>query len=176
METNHLINRIKSEDERYARICKSFQIVYWVLVPIYLVLIIRDIITNSPVTEIAAGFCFLLGMIVFILIFRLYYLEYKSIDYAQSTLEMLKKAAHRYKPLQSKLWLVLAAVLLMDAGLSLRSPFEEFAHFQIIYCSSMIVAVIVGLIIWRIRYKPLRDDALQMVREIEEGGGVVNTD
>ena len=169
METNHLINRIKSEDQRYARISKAIQIVYWVLTPIYLVLISIDITIKSPITHIAGSFCFLLGMIVFALIFRLYYFEYKSIDYGQPTLEMLKKAAQRYKPFQERLWFVLVAVLLIDAGLSLKGPLADFVQTQIAFLSSMTGALIIGIFVWWIRYKPLRDQTLRMIREIEEG-------
>ena len=168
METNNLINRIKREDERYASIAKTFQIVYWVLVPIYLVLITKDIITKSPVAEIAGSFCFLLGLVVFAILFRIYYFEYKSVDYGQPTLEMLKKAAYRYKPFQSKLWITFIAVLLIGTGLSLSGPFADFLKTQIFFWGAMTAALIIGLIVWWIRYKPLRDNMLRMIREIEE--------
>ena len=167
METNNLINRIRREDERYARITKTFQIVYWAFVVIYLVLIIMHIATKSPVAEIAGSLCFLLGMIVFAILFRIYYFEYKSVDYGQPTLEMLKKAAHRYKPFQGKLWFAFIAVLLVGTGMSLNGPFADFVQTQILFWSSMTVALIIGLIVWWIRYKPLRDDMLRIIREIE---------
>ena len=167
-ELNDLTAKIKNTDERYSCITKSLQIAYWLFIPIYLVLIIRDIFSNSPLFEIAGSFCFLLGMLVFILIFRLYHLEYKSIDYAQPTLVMLKKAVRRYQPFQNKIWLTLLAVLLIDAGLSLRSLFDtDLIWIQVIFLGAMAAAVAIGLLIWRERYKPLRDKALQMIREIE---------
>ena len=177
METNEkmlnqdlydLTTKIKNTDERYSNLTKFLQIIYWVLIPIYLVLIIKDVLSNSPFLEIAASLCFLLGMLVFILIFKLYHLEYKSIDYAQPTLVMLKKAVRRYQPFQNKIWLVLLAVLLVDAGLSLRSLFDtDLIWIQVAFWAAMAVAVAIGLLIWRERYKPLRDQALQMIREIE---------
>jgi len=166
-DLNDLVHRIKNTDERYACLSKNLQIVYWILVPIYLALIIRDMIVNSPAADIAGSFCFLWGMIVFALLFNSYHKEYKSVDYAQPTLVMLKKAVRRYQPFQAKLWIVLLGVLFINAGLSLHSPFADFVGIQIAFWGSMLAAVFIGLLWWRVRYKPLRDHALRMIREIE---------
>jgi len=167
IDLNDLVHRIKNTDERYACLSKNLQIVYWVLVPIYLALIIRDMIANSPIADIAGSFCFLLGMIIFAFLFNSYHKEYKSVDYAQPTLIMLKKAVRRYQPLHHKLWIAIVAIVLINAGLSLRSTFADFVQIQIVFWSMMIVAVIAGLLWWKVRYKPLRDETLRMIREIE---------
>ena len=166
-DLNDLIYKIRNTDNHYARLVKILQILYWVLIPIYLLLIINHILTDSPVTETAGSFCFLLGMIVFAFLFQSYHKEYKSVDYALPTLIMLKKAAHRYQPFHSKLWIALIAVVLIDAGLTLQGHLADFVRTQIIFWGMMIVAVIGGLLLWKVRYKPLRDDALRMIRSLE---------
>jgi len=167
IDLNGLIHRIKNTDERYAGLSKSLQIVYCVLIPIYVVFIIRDIVTNSPLADIAGSFCFLLGMIIFAFLFYSYSKEYRSIDYAQPTLVMLKKAARRYQPIHPKLWIAFLSVACISAGLSLHAPFAELFWTQVIFWSMMLVAVMAGLLWWKIRYKPLRDEALGMIREME---------
>jgi glucan phosphoethanolaminetransferase (alkaline phosphatase superfamily) len=167
-ELNVLIHKLKNEDERYARISKSLQILYWVLAPIYLILITRDIVVKSSVESIVGSFCFLFGMIAFALLFSFYYRDYKFVDYAQPTLVMLKKAARRYKPFYGKGWLAFVGVILLNIGLSLHSLFEsDLLTIQIVYWGVMIAAVLIGLGIWWVRYKPIRDEALQLVREME---------
>ena len=167
-DLNDLIYKLKNEDERYAGISKRLQIVYWVLVPIYLVFITRDIIVKSSVTDIIGSFCFLFGMIAFALLFRHHYREYKYVDYAQPTLIMLKNAVRRYQPYSKQLWIVLLGLLLLDAGLSLHSIFDsDLLTIQLIYWGAMIGAVLIGLAIWQVRYRPIRDEALRLIREME---------
>jgi len=167
-DLNDLIYKLKNEDERYAGISKRLQIVYWVLVPIYLVFITRDIIVKSSVTDIIGSFCFLFGMIAFALLFSYYYREYKYVDYAQPTLIMLKKAVRRYTPFYGMGWLVFLGVLLINIGLSTRSLFDsDLLTIQLIFWGAMIGAVLIGLAIWQVRYRPIRDEALRLIREME---------
>jgi hypothetical protein len=165
---NDLISKLRNEDERYARISKSFLIVYWALIPIYLVLITRDVIVKGSIEDIASSLCFLFGMIAFAFLFSTYYKEYKSVDYAQSTLIMLKKAVRRYTPFYGMGWMAFLGVLLINIGLSLRSLFEsDLVTIQIVFWGAMIAAVLIGLSIWWVRYKPIRDEALRLVRELD---------
>ena len=171
LDLNDLTYRLKSADKRYACMSKRFQYLYWALVPIYLVLIISDVIVKRSLLEIGSGLCFLMGMTLFALIFRSYYKEYNFVDYTLSTLIMLKKAARRYYPFHHKLWLVFLGLLCIDAGLALRESLGyETVRFQVIFFVAILVAFVVGMILWRVRYKPLRDEALRLIREIEEEG------
>src|SRR4030042_4858333 len=113
-----IINRLKNEDDRYAALSKRIQIVYWVVIPIYIILIIYHIVDKNPVVDIIGSTCFLFAMLIFALFFKHYYKEYKYVDYSQPTLVMLKKAASRYKPFTLKTLWILLAVILIDAGLS----------------------------------------------------------
>jgi hypothetical protein len=165
---DHLIQKLKKEDAGYSRLSKSIQIVYWILVPFYLFMVIRMAMAGSPLPEILSSVFFLFAMLIFALFFRHYYKEYKYVDYSQPTLIMLKKAAYRYKPFQLKTLWVLLAVLLVNAGLSLGTKhFFDLLGVQFVFWGVMIISGLIGLWIWKIRYKPIRDAALKMIREIE---------
>ena len=167
-DLNDLVHRLKNEDERYAGISKSIQIIYWVLVPIYSVLIIRDIVIKNSFVDIIGSFCFLFGMIIFALLFRIFHLEYKHVNYALPTLLMLKNAVRRYQPFSRQIWIALIGLLLFDAGLSLHSIFDsDLLTIQFIFWGAMIGAVLIGLAIWQVRYRSIRDEALRLIREIE---------
>ena len=167
-DLNDLVLKLKDADGHYARISKRVQFIYWALVPIYLVIIILDVVNNISLADIGSSLFYLMGMTVFALIFRSYYKEYNFVDYTQSTLIMLKKAARRYYPCQGKVWLVVLGLICIDAGLTLRSPFFiEIVKLQIIFWGAMFGAVLVGLFVWWVRYKPLRDEALRLIRDIE---------
>lgn len=165
---NTLTTRLKNEDERYARLSKNFQIVYWVLVAIYAFLIGIHIYENQSIKEIAGITCFLVAMLIFAFMFRHFNKEYANVDYSQPTLLMLKQAAHRYKPFQLKTIWALAGVLLIDVGLSLNESLGfDLIRLQIVFVAVFGIAFALGLVLWKIRYKPLRDDALHLIRELE---------
>jgi len=161
-------NKLKNKDDSYANLSKLLQTIYWVLIPIYLILVIRHIFDKSPVVDILGSICFMFAMLIFALLFRQYYKEYKFVDYSQPTLVMLKKAAYRYKPFQLKtLWAILG-VLLIDVGLSLNTSLGfEIIWIQILFLGAIAIAALIGLLIWKVRYKYLRDAALFLIREIE---------
>lgn len=159
--------RLKREDDNYANLSKGLQMIYWILLFVYSILVIRHIVDNSSLEEILGSVCFMIGMLIFALFFGNYYREYKYVDYSQPTLVMLKKAAYRYKPFQLKTIWALLGILFIDAGLTLNHSFgDSVVITQFIFLGAIGMALIVGLLIWIFRYKPLRDEALFLIREI----------
>lgn len=164
-----LVGRLKKEDQHYSRLSNGLQIVYFVLLPIYLILLVVHIIEGSAWYEILGSVCFALSMLIFALFFRRYYKEYKYVDYAQPMLIMLKEAAFRYQPFQWRIIWILFALILMDIGMSLTTfKMENTGWVQILFIGSLGVGVVIGYIVWWIRYRPLRMDALKLIKEIEE--------
>lgn len=165
---SELINRLQGKDKQYAQLSKRFQYVYFAFIPIYLTLIIIDLIEGESLAQTLSGVCFLFGMVSFALIFRNYYKEYNTINYAEPTLTMLKKAARRYKPFQKATLLVLIPLIFIDFGLSLSSAGHLLViNSHLLFFGTILVSIGIGLIWWRYRYKSLRDDMLKMIRELE---------
>ena len=162
-----LTGKLQTEDKRYSNIAKRMQIIYWILIPVYLILIIRHIIDGSSTMEILGGACFLLAMLSFAIVFNKFRKEYSKVDYSLPTLLMLKQAAKRYKPFQLKTYWAFLAVAFVDAGLVFnRTEKESKWLIQIVFIGAIVIAILVGLLIWRKRYKPLRDDALKLINQI----------
>lgn len=164
---SELTERLKGADARYAQIVKALRVVYYVLVPIYFILMLVQLFTNSSLFEVGGTLCILVSMLIFALLFRNYYKEFNYVDYAQPTLIMLKKAAQRYKPFQKKAWWVLLAVTIMGIGMVLINLEFSPIIVSLVYGSLMLISVIIGLVWWYFRYKPLRDATLQLIQEIE---------
>jgi H+/gluconate symporter-like permease len=169
IDLSELTQRLKKEDKQYSNLSKRVQIIYWVLIPIYLAMVVLHFFEDARIDDIIGSTCFMLAMLIFALFFRYYYKKYKHVDYSQPTLTMLKKAAYRYQPFQlESLWLLLALVLI-DVGLCLNHSLNfDVIQVQIYFIGTLIVAILIGFLVWYVRYKPIRDAALALIREIEK--------
>jgi hypothetical protein len=114
------------------------------------------------------GLCFIGSFLIFALFFGKYYKGYQTVNYSLPTIEMLRKAIFRYTPYRPKvIWLFLA-ILLMDAGITLNLSLDfQFLQMQVFFLVLMLISACIGLIIWRKKHKPIRDNAISLVHEIE---------
>ena len=165
---DQLVGKLQKEDKTYGNLFKLLKSVYWIFIPIYILITIGLFIISEEMIDLFAGLCFIISFIIFALILGNYQKDFKNTDYALPTLLMLKNAASRYKPFQFKgLWVILA-VLFMDAGFSINSfAKNHIMTIQMIFLGSMLVGLLIGTIIWFIKQKPLRDNALRLIAEIE---------
>lgn len=164
-----LVGRLKTEDAGYATISKVLQVVYWIFIPVFSFMSIRQFADSGDVDLLVGGACMVGAFLIFAIFFGKYYKEYRYVDYSLPTLIMLKKAAYRYKPFQLRtLWIALAVVL-MDIGLfyDTREKGIELES-QLMFLGAILVGLCAGLVLWYNKYKPLRDDALRMISEIED--------
>ncbi len=163
-------SKLQEKDKNYANISKRMQYLYWILIPIYLIIGIFEIIFENPSTnEMLSLFFFASAMLIFALTFRTLHKEYNFVDYSEPTLIMLKKVVKRYTPYQPKTRWVFLAIIFIDAGLCLKEEFgEELLYTQLMFFGALLIGICIGLIIWFRRYKPLRDTAKQLIDEIEE--------
>ena len=167
-EFEQLVGRLKTEDSNYANLSRIIQIAYWIFVPLYIIITIRHYADSGDKTQLIGGICMVLAFIIFALFFGKYYREYKFVDYSLPTVLMLKKAAYRYKPFHGRILWVAVALVLMDAGLFINQQEVGLAVFgQILFIGAVLLGMAAGLVIWYIRYKPLRDEALRLITEIE---------
>jgi hypothetical protein len=166
---SNMVDDLKNADTKYANIVKGVQMLYWIIIPIYVILIGIHIFNKAPIPEILGSCCMLLGMVMFAFLMRHYYKTYSKVDYSLPTLLMLKQAAYRYKPFQRQAIWALLAIIMVDLGLSFMNHAEsDFWHTQMWFIPLIIVSIIGGLIWWYVRYKPIRDGALKLIKEIEE--------
>lgn len=168
-----LVSRVKAEDAKNLRMTKSFQWMYIVLIVLYAAVLIFDPYIKS--LDRIIGVFYIASFIAFILIFRKGYKEYKSIDYSLPVIAMLRKTADRYRLRVDKLLVLIIPILLMDVGVTLRfyndllpmSPLNRVLIVQAFYIPIMTISAIIGILIWRKKQKPLRDRALELIKELE---------
>ena len=163
-----LVGRLKREDSNYAQLSRIMQMMYWIFIPVFLIMAYRHFTDSGDYLLLIGDGCKILAILIFALFFGKYYREYKYVDYAVPTLTMLKNAAYRYKPFHGRmLWIVLA-VGLLDAGLYTTGfGSSNFLLSQVLFIGSILLAILAGLLLWYIKYKPLRDDALRLIEDIE---------
>lgn len=174
-DLDQLVKGLEKEDSRNLKMTNNFIIVMWVLAPLYFFLAIVGWIIDNPSIDQLGFIFFSLGFLAFGFLFKSLQMDYKSVDYGISTLEMLRNAAKRYKLWQPKTWLTIIPVALIGVGASLTIqkgiPNTDLTMRLLIvftvYILVMIVAFFIGYLIWRSRQKPLRDKALQLLTEIE---------
>jgi len=176
-DLEQLVKGLKKEDTRYLELTNLFKWIMCIFAPFYFLLFLLGLIFDD--IEIGKiGFLFFsLGFLSFALLFRGLHHEYKSIDYGVSTLEMLRKAAKRYELWQLKTYLTIIPVLLIAIGFSFSAekgfPFpDQNVRILVAFCSILVItccSFFIGYLIWRIRQKPLRDKALSLLREIQNG-------
>ncbi|MDA3866326.1 MAG: hypothetical protein PF489_06175 [Salinivirgaceae bacterium] len=168
--TDQLIQKLKKEDAYYLRLVKTMQYVYWGLIPIYLFLAVRDYYTEGVIQDAIGSLLYMFSLIIFAIIFRQFYKEYNNVDYAMPVLQMLKKAERRYQPFSSKTAWLYVGVLLMDFGIYFNTSLGyTFWEVQLYYGGMIVVATIIGYIVYLTKYKTIRDNAKRLIREIENG-------
>ncbi len=168
-----LINKVKAEDQRNLYLTKTFQWVYIALIVLFTGLLIFDPDTKD-IDRIIGAF-YIASFIAFILIFRNGYKEYKNINYSLPVIEMLRETANRYRLRVDKLLTLIIPILLMDVGVTLRfytdllpmSPLNRVLIVQAIYIPVFSAAALLGVYVWSKTQKPLRDRALELIKELE---------
>ena len=175
-DLEQLMKGLKKEDTHYLSLTNSIKWVMWVLAPFYFLMFVLGMIIDKPEIDKFGFLFFSLGFLAFALLFKSLHQEYKSIDYGVSTIEMLRNAVNRYALWQTKTYLTIIPALLCAIGFSFAAqkgfPFEDqtmrilvgFGSILFILCCSGFV----GYLIWRKRQKPLRDKALELIREMGE--------
>lgn len=169
------IQGLQREDVRYYKMTRNFQWLMWILVPLYTALFIFNPARGILLSERIGGVCYVIAFILFALIFRKFTKEFKNVDYGIPVVAMLKLAVKRYSLYQRKLLLIIPPVLIIDAGMvflltsrnTTMTDWEIIVESQLLIFSSLLVGGIIGYFIWRKRQKPLRDAALEMLREFD---------
>jgi hypothetical membrane protein len=174
IDLGNLVSRVKAEDEKNLRLTKTFQWVYVVMIILYTGMLFFPY-SGMPITKKISWAFYIASMIAFALIFRFATKEYKSIDYSLPVIDMLRGAANRYRLRVDKLMLIAIPIVLMDAGVTLSfysdllpmAPINRVLIVQAVYIPVMSISAFIGVMIWRTKQKPLRDNALKLIEELE---------
>ena len=165
---DQLVGKLHKEDNRYAKLCRILQVVYWIFIPFFTVMAIRHYMDSGDINDLIGGLFYVIGFMIIAIFFGNYHKEYKYVDYSLPTLKMLKDAAYRYQPVQLKSLWVLLGLMFIYTGVIMESKLDAaFMREQLIFLGGVLVGLFVGLIIWYLKYKPLRDSALRLIAEIE---------
>lgn len=170
-----LIRNVKAEDDKNLRISKSFLWVYIILAIIYAGLMVLNPDSDIKLIDRISGAFYLASMIVLAYIFKVGLKEYRSIDYTLPLIEMLRGVAKRYQLRARKFIQLSIPILLMDVGLTLSfyndllpmEPINRVLIIQVIYIPVMTISGFIGYLVWRKKQKPLRDNALILIDELE---------
>lgn len=165
-----LTGKLKKEDRRYAAIVMVIQIFYWIFIPLFIIKTVEQYSDSHNINDLISGVALVLGFLIIALTFRKYYKDYQYVDYSLPTLEMLKKAAYRYQPFQKRgLWIV-PGLLLMNVGLTFDwiKEGKSVLDSQVFFLGAILSGVLLGLVLWYLKYKPLRDNIRKLIKEIEE--------
>lgn len=169
-----LIVGLRKEDSRNLKLMRNFKWIYLVMIIMYALLMVVNPDPDLEMHHRLSGICYVIAFGLFVLIFWKYHKEYSEIDYTLPVVEMLNKAAKRYKFRWKSILICIPSVILIDVGVVLSDFFatlevdwSSIINFQLIYFGLMTISGFVGYIIWRTRQKPLYDGAMQLLKELE---------
>ena len=173
---DQLVEGLKKEDARNLKLTHNFKYLLFFLTPFYILIFGIAFVLEDDSSKSLGPLLFGLGFLIFAFIFRDLNKTYKTVDYGVPTTEMLRNAAKRYELWQNKTYIMIIPVLLFCFGFSFSGeewmPGTEFLHryfiaFGLIFLV-FVISFFVGYLIWRKRQKPLREQALKLLAEIEK--------
>jgi len=169
-------SKLKKEDEYNLRISKSFFWIYIGFIGLYFFMMLTELIFfDRGLVSVLSQIFFILSFIAFVLIFRNNLKIFKKIDYSLPLAEMLTAVAKRYQLRISYFLIIFIPIVLMDVGLTLSffedlvsmSPLNRVLIVQTFYIPIMVISALIGILIWKHKQKPLRDKALELLKELE---------
>ncbi len=180
METNNLthnsidlpqfIGKLKKMDRTASILYSIVKVLYIIFIVAFILGIIALGILNSDFFSptIMSALLTLVGLVLVFIYLNYRGKDYKNVDYSQTTYEMLKKTSERYKPfLKKDLWM-LPGLILMGVGLGLDPSRGNFWNYQLFFWSFTIIGGGgFGLIYWYFKWKPIKDNADKLIKEIE---------
>jgi hypothetical protein len=171
-----LIQNLQEEDKRNLALSRTMLGIMVGVAIFYIIILVVKSIVGGPIIETIGGLLVVLAFIIFAWFFKSYTNEYKTIDYGLPTTQMLSKAARRYKLFHGRSFLLFFPLAIEDFGLMLLmhdvfsgpQALTRILIAQAFFVGVLCLAFYIGYLIWRKRQKPLRDNALRMLEELEK--------
>lgn len=175
IDMHSFIEKMQTEDKRNIKVMRNFKWLMFIFAPLYILLFNIGPFDKINLYMRLGGLSFGLAFIIFALIFTKGVKEFRSVDYGVPTTKMLSDAIDRYKLQISKLFFVLLPLTLINIGESLILLGQDIdsifggslLNFQLFYWILVIVGLIIGIIFWRIKHKPLKEAAEQLLNEMQ---------
>lgn len=172
---DQLINKLKKEDRQNYLLSKWFQIFYWILTPLYFAFLVVNPDPELTVNDRLIGSFYVLCFVSFAFIFWHMKKSYRQIDYSLPSVVMLEQAAERYKLWQRRTFFALIPLFFASVGLGLTyfdrvnisNPVLRIIVIEAAIWCFIALAFLVGVAIWYVKQKPLRDHALKLLRELQ---------
>lgn len=169
-----LIVNLRKEDARNLKLTHKMQLLMWVMAVLYLLLTLLEFIMSENWVKPFGATLVMASFLVLALFNRYFQKEYKSIDYAVPTIEMLTRAAMHYQVFHGRLLYILITLVVEDIGLcffmsdifKVADPLPRFLIAQVSFIILLVFGFFVGYRIWRKHQKPLRDMALLLLKEL----------
>ncbi len=166
LDMPQFINKLKKEDKKMLAVYNVIKILYLVLISFLFIEIAASIFSEGFSNTMLGSALTVLGVSLIYIYLNYRGKDYQNIDYSQTIYEMLRTTSERYKPFLTKDLLVLPGIILMGIGMGLNKDMG-FAKYQLIFWSVMIIGALLGLIYWYFKWKPVKDNADMLLKEIE---------
>jgi|GEM_PF-751612 len=170
-DIDEMIHTLKKADAENAKLAKNMQYLYFSLTIFYVFYMFFLFFRNNyAINYLIGGGFFLITFTIFMLFFKKSSAENSQINYAMPVLSLLKAAAKRYKILHPKIVWIFLGILFTALGIYFLSVDYKFVtEIQFLYWGLVVLSLIIGLIVYYVKYKPIHDNLVQMIKEIEEG-------
>lgn len=172
-----LTSKLKKEDTEDTQRLGRLKYIAWAILILLSLVLGIDTIAVGWGTDSYSTLLIIFAYMILAYVLTVYHKDYKEIDYAISTIQMLQQAVRRYNPFNVKSALIVIAMLLIDASTAVRfmeieslQNLDWYAFFQwhIYILPVWIIAIGIGIWKWQTRTKPLRNGALSLLKELKE--------
>ena len=161
------ILKVEKQDNLFRVVYMAIIILYLIIIVAQLAIVLISVYNNIPFIKWMSNLGILIPFLIILYYLNKRYIEYKRADYSLPSYSVLKNMEKRYRAFRpADLW-VLAGLIILGISMGIDNPMG-FINFQLGYWTMMLVAMLGGHIYWRIKIKPLRDNALQLLKELDE--------
>lgn len=177
MDMDSLINDMQSKDNRFGKLYKRFQILFFVFIFFYAGLFLFNPDSELTLNHRIAGGCYVIAFTLFTIYFRKYYKRYSFVNYADPVKKVLEDAVNRYKLFNKDYIAILIAVLFINAAtLLVMAPrlakiiglTKSIIVVEMLIFGMIVVGLIIGVLWWERDSKPIWLSAKKLLKELEE--------
>ncbi len=177
MNLDSLIVDMQSKDNRFGKLFKRMQIMFFVFIFIYAGLFLFNPDSEVTLNDRLAGGCYVIAFTLFTIYFRKYHKQYKFVNYADSVKTVLEGAVKRYKLFNKDYITIGIAILFINAAtLLIMAPkyiekwnmTKAVLLIELLIFGAVGIGFIIGVLWWRKASRPIWLSAKKLLKELEE--------